>query len=89
MGNVMAKIRVMPDSADRDLKQLESALQSSVPAGTEIKGFELKPIAFGLKAIIGTVVVNDEAGGTEAVEESWSKVEGVESVTVEDVGRLL
>ena len=39
-------------------------------------------------ALIPTVVVPDEAGGTEAVEEAFAEVDGVESVSVENVGRL-
>jgi elongation factor 1-beta len=34
------------------------------------------------------VIVPDDAGGTEAVEEAFSGVDGVESVAVENVGRI-
>jgi elongation factor 1-beta len=34
------------------------------------------------------VIVPDDAGGTEAVEESFAEVDGVESVSVENVGRI-
>jgi elongation factor 1-beta len=45
-------------------------------------------VAFGLVALLPTVIVPDDAGGTEAVEESFSGVDGVESVSVENVGRI-
>jgi elongation factor 1-beta len=45
-------------------------------------------VAFGLVALFPTVVVPDDAGGTEAVEESFADVEGVESIEVDSVGRL-
>ncbi|MCD1294644.1 elongation factor 1-beta [Methanocella sp. CWC-04] len=89
MGSVAAKMRIMPDSADRDLAGMQEKLKAALPAGAELQGFELKPIAFGLKAIMATVLVGDDVGGTEAVEETWSKVEGVESITVEEVGRII
>jgi elongation factor 1-beta len=34
------------------------------------------------------VVVPDDAGGTDAVEEAFAGVDDVESVSVEEVGRL-
>jgi elongation factor 1-beta len=89
MGNVVALIKIMPDSTDRDLKELQEKLRAVVPAGTDLKSIELKPIAFGLKALMCTVVVNDDVGGTEPVEAAWAKVEGVESLSIEGVGRML
>jgi elongation factor 1-beta len=38
--------------------------------------------------LLPTVIVPDDAGGTEAVEEAFTAVEDVESVAVESVGRL-
>ena len=87
MAAVIASLRIMPDSADRDLNKLKDALRAAMPASGKLESLELKPIAFGLKAIMATIVVSDEAGGTEPVEEAFSKVEGVEGVTVESVGR--
>jgi len=45
----------------------------------------VKPIAFGLKAIMVAFVVSDSEGGAEPVEEAFQKVPGVESVTVDSV----
>jgi elongation factor 1-beta len=35
-----------------------------------------------------TVIIPDEAGGTDAVEDAFAEVEGVESVDVDEVGRI-
>ncbi len=88
MGKVAAAIKVMPDSPDVDLDQLQEQLEQELPEGAKINGFDRDEVAFGLTALIPTVVVPDEAGGTEAVEEAFQQVERVESVSVEDVGRL-
>jgi elongation factor 1-beta len=85
MGKVMAVIKVMPDSVERDVNMLMDGLKGALPAGAELKGMQVKPIAFGLKAILCAVVVSDTEGGTEPVEEAFRKVSGVESVTVESV----
>jgi elongation factor 1-beta len=88
MGKVAAKIKVMPNSPDIDLDALQERLEESLPEGARINGFERDNVAFGLVALLPTVIVPDDAGGTEAVEESFTGVEGVESVSVENVGRI-
>jgi len=88
MGDVAAKIKVMPNSPDVDLDGLEGELEEALPQGARIRGFERDDVAFGLVALLPTVIVPDGAGGTEAVEEAFTDVDGVESVSVENVGRL-
>ena len=88
MGKVAAKVKVMPESPEIDLDELQERLEDSLPEGAKIRGFERDDVAFGLVALLPTVVIPDDAGGTEAVEESFSTVEGVESVAVENVGRI-
>jgi elongation factor 1-beta len=88
MGKVAAKMKVMPESPDVDLDDLQDRLEHSLPEGAKINGFERDDVAFGLVALIPTVIVPDDSGGTEAVEEAFDDVDGVESVTVENVGRI-
>ncbi|QIB74875.1 elongation factor 1-beta [Halogeometricum borinquense] len=88
MGKVAAKMKVMPNSPEIDLDELQERLEDSLPEGAKINGFERDDVAFGLVALLPTVIVPDDAGGTEAVEEAFSDVDGVESVSVENVGRI-
>jgi elongation factor 1-beta len=88
MGKVAAKIKVMPNSPEIDLDALQERLEESLPEGARINGFERDNVAFGLVALLPTVIVPDDAGGTEAVEEAFTGVDGVESVSVENVGRI-
>jgi len=88
MGKVAASIKVMPQSPEIDLDDLEERLEQALPEGARINGFERQEVAFGLVALLPTVIVPDESGGTEAVEESFADLDAVESVDVEDVGRL-
>jgi elongation factor 1-beta len=88
MGEVMAIIRIMPDSTDRDMKKLEESCRAAMPKGSKLQGVQVKPIAFGLKALLFAVLVGDAAGGTEAVEQALAKVPGVESVNVEMMDRV-
>ncbi|MCH2454018.1 MAG: elongation factor 1-beta [Halobacteriales archaeon] len=88
MGTVAAKIKVMPETSEIDIEELEKNIESAIPKGTELKGIERQPIAFGLVALYPTVLIPDGEGGTDGVEEALSKVEGVGSVAVEAVGLI-
>ena len=88
MGKVAAKLKVMPQSPDVDLDDLQERLEASLPEGAQINGFERDDVAFGLIALFPTVIIPDEAGGTDAVEDAFGEVDGVESVDVDSVGRL-
>jgi len=78
----------MPESMDIDLNKLKEALTKAIPKGARLHGFSEEPVAFGLKALIAVVKVGDIEGGTEKVEEVFSKVKGVESVSVVELGRM-
>lgn len=88
MGKVAAKLKVMPESPEVDLDDLQEELEDSLPEGAKINGFERDDVAFGLVALLPTVIVPDDAGGTESVEEAFGNVERVESVEVANVGRI-
>lgn len=88
MGKVAAKLKVMPESPEVDLDDLQERLEASLPEGAQINGFERDDVAFGLVALLPTVIVADGAGGTEVVEEAFSEVDDVESISVENVGRV-
>jgi elongation factor 1-beta len=88
MGEVAARIKIMPSGMDVDLGKLKEALTKVVPAGARVHGFSEEPVAFGLKALIVVIKVGDIEGGTEKVEEAFSKVKGVESVSVDELGRM-
>jgi elongation factor 1-beta len=89
MGDVAAKIKIMPESIDTDLVELKEKLKGSIPEGAVLHGDIVEePIAFGLKALIVTLIVNDREGGTEAVEEAFAKIPGVENVQVLEAYRI-
>ncbi len=88
MGEVAAKIKVMPSGMDVDLKKLQEQLKKVIPQGARLHGFSEEPVAFGLKALIVVIKVGDIEGGTEKVEDAFSKVNGVESVSVVELGRM-
>ena len=88
MGDVAALIKIMPTGVDVDLEILKGNLTAAVPEGIEMRGIAEEPIAFGLVALMATVVVGDVEGGTESVEHAFAQVPDVESVQVVEVGLL-
>ncbi|MCD4766452.1 MAG: elongation factor 1-beta [Methanosarcinales archaeon] len=88
MGEVAAKIKIMPAGVETDLDALKVRLEAVIPEGVRLHGFSEEPIAFGLKAVIAVVVVGDIEGGTDKVEEAFAAVDEVESVSVIELGRL-
>ncbi len=83
MGEVVAVIKVMPESPDV-FENIKSEVEKTIKA----EKIEEEPIAFGLKALKITVVVKDDEGGTEAIEEKLKHIQGVSDVQVVDLGRL-
>ncbi|NYB51473.1 MAG: elongation factor 1-beta [Methanobacteriaceae archaeon] len=89
MGEVVATIKLMPESPEVDLAQIKENVEKSIPEGTELHKIEEEPIAFGLVALNVMVIVDDGEGGTEKAEEVFSQLEDVASVEVVDVRRLM
>jgi len=89
MGEVVATIKLMPESPEVDLAQIKENIEKSIPEGTELHKIEEEPIAFGLVALNVMVIVDDGEGGTEKAEEIFSQLDDVASIEVVDVRRLM
>jgi elongation factor 1-beta len=88
VGEVAAQIKIMPSGPDVDLKALSTRIKSQVAQYGRIHSCKVQSIAFGLQALLITVIVEDKEGGTEAVEASVSAIDEVESVQVLAVTRM-
>jgi elongation factor 1-beta len=86
VGKVAAVLRIMPDSVDVDLAGLKTAMKKALPG---IQEFREEPIGFGLKALKIAVVVEDEEGGTDAIEAKILQIEGVSSAETIAVNRMI
>ena len=86
--NVIAQFRVMPTNIDVDLDDLLHRIDSSLPENTRLEVHRQDDIAYGLKALVMNILMEDKAGGTTPVEESIKAQEGVESVEVVGVTRI-
>jgi len=80
MGDVVAKIRVMPEEGV-SLDELKKSLEFA-------KAMEEKPIAFGLVALEVLIRVPDSDGGFDTIEKKLSELKTVSSYDVLEVGRI-
>ena len=81
----------MPKSPEIDLNKLQKKAINEIKkfAGeTETKN-TIEPVAFGLKVLKITFVMDENRGGTEELENNISKLGGVNSVEVIDVRRAI
>lgn len=88
MGQVAVLFRLMPKEVSTDLKTVAEGVRAALPAGVTVRGFQAKDIAYGLKALLLSVVMNDQGGILDATEAALAKVPGVESVEVMEEGLL-
>ncbi|MBI2084069.1 MAG: elongation factor 1-beta [Candidatus Aenigmarchaeota archaeon] len=85
MTDVIVTFKIMPTGVDVNLDKLEKDVVREIkPQRTE-----REPIAFGLIAVNVTVLVPDEEGQLEKVENKLRELEGVEGVEVTEITRSI
>lgn len=80
--NLAVELRIMPDGVEVDLKEIKNKLESIVKDYGKVYGAEEKPIAFGLKSLDVTVLLNDKKGGADEIQDAISKLPGVSEVDI-------
>lgn len=88
MGDVAVLFRLMPKEVSTDLKRMAEGVRTSLPGGVKVRGLQVKDIAFGLKALLVSVVMSDAGGVLEATETAFRGIPEVESVEVLEEGLL-
>ena len=88
MGKVIAEVHIMPVGVETNLDEIIDTMKTVIPESATLKESIIEPVAFGLKKIIASVIVDDGEGATETVETAFSKISGVEDVTVKRVTLL-
>jgi elongation factor 1-beta len=88
MGDVAVLFRLMPNGVDTDLKAVAEGVRGALPKGVTVRGMQVKDIAYGLKALLVSVVMPDQSGLLDSTEQALAKVPHVESVEVMEEGLL-
>jgi elongation factor 1-beta len=88
MGQVAVLFRLMPHGVDTDLNEVAKHVRTALPAGVTVRGMQVKDIAYGLKSLLISVVMDDTGGILDSTEHALAKVPQVESVEVMEEGLL-
>lgn len=89
MAEVLITLKIMPDGTEIDIKNLERLASKEIKEfGGRIAKVEVEPVAFGLQAL-KIIFSMDEKGGTDALENKISDIDGISSVEVVDVRRMI
>ncbi len=88
MGQVAVLFRLMPQGVETDMRAVAEGVRGALPTGVAVRGMQVKDIAFGLKALLVSVVMADTGGLLDSTEQALAKVPHVESVEVMEEGLL-
>jgi elongation factor 1-beta len=91
MANAVVTIKVMPTSPDVDMDALMTKVKSSIAgfAGEGDTREEIEPVAFGLKALKVTFVMDEAKGGPDPLAEEVAAFDDVNSAEIVDVRRAV
>tara|TARA_Y100000031_G_C8054075_1_gene307530 strand:- start:98 stop:373 length:276 start_codon:yes stop_codon:yes gene_type:complete len=90
MAQVVITIRVMPDSPEVNLDDIQKQAAEKIAAfGSELGKAEKKPLAFGLQSLDLIFVMDEDKGSPDSLEEDIKGLEGVKSAETVDVRRTI
>jgi len=87
LAKVIAQIKIFPTETTVDLGELRKNVEKALPPETTVARFDEEPIAFGLVALVARVVMPEEEGRMEKVEEALKSAENVGEIQVVNVWR--
>jgi translation elongation factor aEF-1 beta len=88
MGRVVATIKIFPEDVVIGIDRIKQAIEEELPKDVTIHKLVEEPIAFGLVALIAHLVIPEEEGQIETVENVLQTIEGVGQTEVLLVRRV-
>jgi len=91
MARIVVTLRIMPTSPEIDFSQIEEKSKKFITdfAATNTFKVEQKEVAFGLKSLNISFMMDENKGTTEPLDQKIATVIGVNSVEVTDVRRTI
>ncbi len=86
MGKVGMTLRIMPEDVTVNLDAIKETIPEVIPSDVQLARMETVPIAFGLKALRVVLIMEDAS--PDELEKILSSIKGVQSVEIEQLGRL-
>jgi elongation factor 1-beta len=81
--NVAADIKVFLEDASK-----AGAVEKSIEKLAKVRASTIEDGPFGIKILRATLLLNDDSGGMDALEQKISDIDGVSQVEVENVTRV-
>lgn len=88
-GQISLLMRVLPEDVTADLKKIEDGVRKALPSDCKLEGTDVRPFAFGLKALICKITVPDVEGNADRVEEALRGVPQVQGVEFVNMSRVM
>ncbi len=90
MASVIVTLKIMPEGVDTDFSLVKGKARHMVAEfGGEVGKEEIEPVAFGLKCLKLTFIMDEDKGSTEDLENEIATIDGVNSVDCIDVRRAI
>jgi len=89
MGEVIIGFKIYPKAVETDLEQLKGEIEKGLPSGARISKSKIEPIAFGLNALLLDIVVPEQEGLADKVEEVIRSNDNIENVEILSQRRVL
>ena len=91
MGKAVVTVKIMPDTVEADIESIEKAALEKIAAftGNNETKTEIEPVAFGLKALKITFVMDEDQGSPESLEQEIQDMDTVMSCETIDVRRAI
>jgi elongation factor 1-beta len=86
MGKVAVSFRILPEGVEVDRDAVQAKVREAL--GARVRKLEVRPVAFGLRAVEAIVVVDDASGEVEGVEAALNRIPGVGGVETTEVTLL-
>ncbi|MCW6158910.1 MAG: elongation factor 1-beta [Thermoplasmatales archaeon] len=88
MGKVAVSFKVMPLDENKDLVAIEKDLKSDLSKNYVLGNSRIEELAFGIKVLKLIVIMSDEGGLVEDVEQKIRSFQDVGEVEVEEVSLI-
>lgn len=89
MGDVAMIYSVMPESPEIDLDRVQADIKAAAESvGAELNRADIKPIAFGLKALEIVILMDDKSGKSGELEDKLRAIEGIQNLELTDMSLI-
>lgn len=88
MGSYVIRLKLLPQDTTTEHRKIVDEVSGLLPKPSQVRGQKIEPIAFGLSAVIVDVVVPEEEGVVDRIEEAVSKAPLVSQYEVLGVSRM-